>query len=205
MKTKIIAISLLITSAFSILTGCSEGNSAVSEPTTTIASTQPPTTEAVPIERDDIDFTASYDKENKKINTTLTNNTGDDVIMYNNLYGLYKKVGNEWEATGFEYATYATAHYLFPYDDIKSVDLNHSAYNTAGENINYTEEKEKGGLDAGEYKVTMTFDVYPESEAKILPTDADMTYPSYNPNGMYFDSKEAKYEEVMVSAEFTVE
>ena len=204
MKTKIIAISLLTISAFSIFAGCSEGNSAVSEPTTTVASTQPPTTEAVPIERDDIGFTASYDKENKKINTTLTNNTGDDVIYYGNLYNLYKKVENDWEPIGFERATYATAHYLFPYDDIKSVDLNHSAYNTAGENINYTEEKEKGGLDAGEYKITMTFDVYPETEAKILPTESDMTYPPENPKGMYFDIKTAQHEKVMVSAEFTV-
>ena len=203
MKTKTIALSLICTSVISVFAGCSESNSAVSEPTT-IAQTQP-TTEVTPIERDDIDYTASYDKENKKINTTLTNNTGDDVISYLHTYNLYKKVANDWESIGFERATYSTANYLFPYDDINSVDLDFSAYNTAGENINFTEEKEKGGLDAGEYKITMTFDVYPESVAKILPTEADMTYPSENPKGMYFDSNEDEHEEVIVSAEFTVD
>ncbi len=199
MKRKIIAISLIITSAFSILTGCSEGSSELSEPT------PQPATEATPIERDDIDFTASYDKENKKINTTLTNNTGDDVISYNHMYKLYKKVGNDWESISFAYADYLMAYYLFPYDYIKSVDINHSAYNTAGENINFTEEKEKGGLDAGEYKITMTFDIYPESEAKILPTEEDMTYPPENPKGKYFDLKKDKHEEMTISAKFKVQ
>lgn len=96
------------------------------------------------------------------------------------------------------------AYYLFPYDGINSVDISHSAYNTAGENINYTEEKEKGGLDAGKYKITMSFDVYPESQAKILPTEEDMTYPPENPKGKYFDLKEDEHEEVIVSAEFSV-
>lgn len=194
MKTKIIALSLLITTVFSFSAGCSESNPDVSQPTTEVA----------PIKRDDIDYIASYDKENKKINTTLTNNTRDEVISYAHTYKLYKKVGNDWESIGFEYATYAMAYYLFPYDDINSVDFSHSAYNTAGENINFTEEKEKGGLDAGDYKITMTFDVYPETEAKILPTESDMTYPPENPKGMYFDIKTAQHEEVMVSAEFTV-
>lgn len=202
MKSKIIALSLVCMSAFSILAGCSESNSAVSEPTT-LASTQP-TTEVAPIERDDIDFVASYDKENKEINTTLTNNTGDDVISYLHTYNLYKKIANDWESIGFEYATYSTANYLFPYDDINSVDLDFSAYNTAGENINYTEEKEKGGLEAGEYKITMTFDVYPETEAKTIPLEEGSTYPPENPNGIYFDSNEDEHEEVIVSAEFTV-
>ena len=194
MKTKIIALSLLITTVFSFSAGCSKSTPDVSQPTTEVA----------PIKRDDIDYIASYDKENKKINTNLTNNTRDKVISYAHTYKLYKKVGNDWESIGFEYADYLMAYYLFPYDDINSVDFSHSAYNTAGENINFTEEKEKGGLDAGDYKITMTFDVYPETEAKILPTESDMTYPPENPKGMYFDIKTAQHEKVMVSAEFTV-
>lgn len=202
MKTKIIALFIICTSAVSLFAGCSDGNSKLSEPTT-VASNQP-TTETMLTQRDDISYVASYDKENKKINTTLTNNTGDDVIFYGNTYNLYKKVGNSWESTGFEYATYAMGYYLFPYPEINSIDLIHSAYNTAGENINFTEEKEKGGLDAGEYKITMTFDVYPESEGKPIPLEEDSTYPSENPKGLYFDINDAPHENVTVWAEFTV-
>lgn len=202
MKSKIIALALICTTSFSVLAGCSESNSTVSEPTTVISTE--PTTEVAPIERDDIDFVASYDKESKEINTTLTNNTCDDIICYDHMYDLYKKADDNWESIGFNYATYSMAYYLFPDNGINSVDLDFSAYNTAGENINFTEEKEKGGLDAGEYKITMTFDVYPESEAKTLPLEEGSTYPSENPEGKYIDTKTAKHEKVMVSAEFTV-
>ena len=195
MKTKIIALSLLITIVFSFSAGCSESNPDVSQPTTEVA----------PIKRDDIDYIASYDKENKKINTTLTNNTRDEVISYAHTYKLYKKVGNDWESIGFEYATYAMAYYLFPYDDINSVDFSHSAYNTAGENINFTEEKEKGGLDAGDYKITMTFNVYPDSEASTIPHKENETITADNPDGKYLNAAKAKHEEVTVGADFTVE
>ena len=87
MKTKIIALFIICTSAVSLFAGCSDGNSKLSEPTT-VASNQP-TTETMLTHRDDISYVASYDKENKKINTTLTNNTGDDVIFYGNTYNLY--------------------------------------------------------------------------------------------------------------------
>ena len=203
MKAKIIALFIICTSAVSLFSGCSDGNSELSEPTT-VASNQP-TTETMLTHRDDISYVASYDKENKKINTTLTNNTCDDVIFYGNTYNLYKKVENGWESKGFEYATYAMGYYLFPYPEMNSIDHIHSAYNTAGENINFTEEKEKGGLDAGEYKITMTFDVYPESEGKPIPHNEDETISIENPDGKYLNASKAKHEEVVVGADFTVE
>ena len=64
MKAKIIALFIICTSAVSLFSGCSDGNSELSEPTT-VASNQP-TTEAMLTQRDDISYVASYDKENKK-------------------------------------------------------------------------------------------------------------------------------------------
>jgi hypothetical protein len=173
MKTKIIAISLLITSTLSILAGCSEGSSEVSEPT------PQPTSEATPIERDDIDFTASYDKESTKVIATLTNNTGDDIISYNHGYSIYKKLENGWLKLVGDDAIYSVGLYLFPNDDRNSTEISFPTSLLSGE---------RDSLEAGEYKIDMTVNVYYESETNNLSVDP------YDP-----------HEEMTISAEFKVQ
>lgn len=191
MKAKFIALALICTSAISAFAGCSESD-IVSTPKTT--------------DRTDIAFVASYDENNKEINTTLTNDTEDEIILYKSEYQLYKKLEEDkWQIIRFDYEATGEANYLFTDDGLNSDDIDFSAYNTTGENLNLDEEKEKGGLDAGEYKITMTFDVYPDSEASTIPHNEDETISIENPDGKYLNASKAKHEEVVVGADFTVE
>lgn len=190
-KFKILILALICTSGISVLFGCSDSNSTISDSTTTTAT------------KANIDFTAHFNKDNKTIQTTLTNNTGDKILYYNRLYKLYKKDDSEWTDVTFEYATYSMEYHLLPDSGINSVDLDYPAYNNAGENINFAEEKAK--LEPGTYKITIDVNAFPESEAKTLPAYDDSTYPSDNPEGKYIDTSEADGENISVSAEFSVE
>ena len=191
MKAKLIALALICTSAVSVFAGCSNSNY-VSTPKTT--------------DRTDIAFVASYDKDSKEINTTLTNNTGDEIILFQDVHNLYKKVEDDkWEIVKFDNLFTAAANYVFAEENLKSTEVNFPAYNTAGENINLTEEKEKGGLDAGEYKITMLLKVYPDSEASTIPHGENETISVDNPDGKYLNSAKATHEEITVGTDFTVE
>lgn len=191
MKSKLIALALVCTSALSVFAGCSDSKY-VSTPKTT--------------DRTDIAFVASYDKNSKEINTTLTNDTGDEIILFERIYDLYKKVEDDkWEVIKFDYPYTAEANYIFAEDGVNSSELSFSAYDTTGENINLDEEKKNGGLEAGEYKITMTFNVYPDSEASTIPHKENETITADNPDGKYLNAAKAKHEEVTVGADFTVE
>ncbi len=184
MKLKLIALGLLCTTALSSLCGCSSNN-------------------AENIENANINFSAQYNNADKKINTVLTNKTDDEVVLYNRIYKLYKKDGNEWTNITFEYADYAVANYLFPEKDINSTELIFSAYNTAGEDLDLTKEIENGGLESGDYKITIDVDVYDNSDFSILPEDEDTTFPTNNPDGKYL-KEDAQGESKTLTAEFKV-
>ena len=194
MKSKLIAFTLICATGITILYGCAESNSRGS-----VASTKDTA------ENLNIVFTANFNKADKKIETTLTNNTGDKILTYNQQYRLYKKESNEWVDVTFEHASYALDNKLFPDSGINSVDLNFSAFKTAGENLDYAKEKANTELKAGTYKITIDVNAYPESKAKIMPTNDDATYPSDNPEGKYIDTSEVEGETIFVSAEFTVD
>ena len=190
MKAKFIALALICTSSISVFAGCSESD-IVSTPKTT--------------DRTDITFVANYDNENKDINTTLTNDTEDEIILYKTEYQLYKKLEEDkWKIIKFDYESAGEANYLFTDEGLNSADIDFSAYNTASENMNPDKEFKNGGLEAGEYKITMTFDVYPESEASTIPHKENETISVDNPDGKYLNAAKAKHEEVTVGADFTV-
>ena len=192
MKSKLIALALVCTSALSVLAGCSN-STIVSTPKTT--------------DRTDIAFVASYDKDNKEIKTTLTNDTSDEIILYDRVYDLYKKVDEDkWEIIKFDYKSTGEANYLFTDDKLNSDDIIYPAYDKVTDGALKAENaKKNGGLEAGEYKITMTFNVYPESEAQTIPHGEDSTVTPDNPDGIYVNAEKAHHEEITVGADFTVE
>lgn len=191
MKAKLIALALVCTSAVSVLAGCSESK-IVSTPETT--------------DRTDIAFVASYDKDSKEINTTLTNDTSDETILYDRVYNLYKKLEDgKWEIIEFDYKSTGEANYIFANEGANSNDISYTAYDTPNGGIKSEEAKKKGGLEAGEYKITMTFDVYPNSEASTIPHAEGTTVSAENPDGIYFNTAKVEHDEVTVGADFTVE
>ncbi len=181
MKLKLITLGLVCTLGVSTLYGCSAENSTNAN----------------------INFSAQYNTEDKQINTVLTNDTGDEVLLYNKIYKLYKKDGNEWTNITFEHADYGTSRQLFPEKDINSTELSFSAYNTAGENLDLTKEIENGGLESGEYKITVDVDIYDNSDFTVISKDDDTTFPENNPEGKVLKS-DAECETKTLTAEFTV-
>ena len=184
MKRKLITLGLMCTMCASLLCGCANENSTNAE-------------------NANINFTAQYNAEDKQINTVLTNKTGDEVILYNKIYKLYKKDGNEWTNITFEHADYGTSKQLFPEKDINSTEMSFSAYNTAGENLDLTKEIENGGLESGEYKITVDIDIYDNSDFTVLSESEDTTFPTNNPEGKVLKT-DAKGETKTLTAEFTV-
>ena len=179
MKLKLITSGLLCIAALSSLCACSSNDTA------------------------NINFSAQYNAEDKQINTVLTNDTGDEVVLYNKIYKLYKKDGNEWTNITFEHADFGTSRQLFPEKDINSTELTFSAYNTAGENLDLSKEIENGGLESGDYKITVDVEVYDNSDFSVLSESEDTTFPTNNPEGKVLKS-DAKRETKTLTAEFTV-
>ena len=179
MKLKLITSGLLCIAALSSLCACSSNDTA------------------------NINFSAQYNAEDKQINTVLTNDTGDEVVLYNKIYKLYKKDGNEWTNITFEHADFGTSRQLFPEKDINSTELTFSAYNTAGENLDLSKEIENGGLESGDYKITVDVEVYDNSDFSVLSESEDTTFPTNNPEGKVLKS-DAKGETKTLTAEFTV-
>ena len=179
MKLKLITSGLLCIAALSSLCACSSNDTA------------------------NINFSAQYNAEDKQINTVLTNDTGDEVVLYNKIYKLYKKDGNEWTNITFEHADFGTSKQLFPEKDINSTEISFSAYNTAGENLDLSKENENGGLESGDYKITVDVEVYDNSDFSVLSESEDTTFPTNNPEGKVLKS-DAKGETKTLTAEFTV-
>lgn len=191
MKAKLIALALVCTSAVSVFAGCSKSK---------IVSTVETT------DRTDITFVASYDKDSKEINTTLTNGTSDETVLYDRVYNLYKKLENgKWEIIEFDYTPTGEANYIFANEGVNSDDIAYTAYDTPDGGIKSETAKENGGLEAGEYKITMTVEVYPNSEASTIPHAEGATVSIENPDGIYFNTTEDEHDDVTVGADFTVE
>ena len=60
-----------------------------------------------------------------------------------------------------------------------------------------------GGLESGDYKITVDVDIYDNSDFSILINDEDTTFPSNNPEGKVLKT-DAKGETKTLTAEFTV-
>lgn len=163
-----IIISILII-AMPIMSGCDTDNKKTEETIVCTDSTET-TAPAPPAEASKISLgEAYYNAEEKKIETKLHNDSGTAAITYTGMFSLYKSKGDEEINITPSYGAYGTASVLLPDEESPGdlsnfVELEFPIYNTAGENISYSEEFEKASLEEGNYILEMEVELYENPE-----------------------------------------
>lgn len=146
----------------------------------------------------DIDLEATYDKENKKVLTTLTNNTGNLVVYQESEYYLLKKSGSKWKDITPSYADIATNPApIYPQKGKNVFKSEHPVYDTDFDNSEEAENYVKTSLEPGDYKISVKICVCDPTVYINWSEDNKKTkkFPDFNKNRKEF----------YLEAHFTVE
>lgn len=188
-QTKILSLifsALIIT--MPIMSGCDTDNK-ITEETIVCTEATESTAPAPPAEASKISLgEAYYNAEEKKIETKLYNDSGTAAITYTGMFSLYKSKGDEEINITPSYGSYGTASVILPDEESPGdlsnfVELEFPIYNTAGENISYSEEFEKASLEKGNYILEMEVELYENPEYITIEGDDSTEVKALNQSG----------------------